>query len=270
MSEGGQRDIFTETLREVAEIVKTSADELDREEVLSYFKDVELTKEQKNMVFEYLLTVQAGKTEPDGSEPGNGEGAGADKETEIKDSVNNKDKEAQKDSKALELYLEDIAKIHEYDEEERQRLCAELLNGNGEAAVKLSESMLKEVALMAQEYASEKAGLEDLIQEGNLGIFVRLGELCGMGEDCGYDVEEEMAEAADSAMRAYVSEAAGQSDAADAVVGKLNLVNEAKKFLRGQNNREPSARELSEYTGMSLQELDDIEAFYKGGAGSVR
>lgn len=125
--------------------------------------------------------------------------------------VKNGDKDAWRDSKALELYLEDIANVHEYDEEERERLYAELLNGSGEAAAKLSESMLKEVALIAREYASEKVGLEDLIQEGNLGIFVRLGELCGMGEDCGYDVEEEMAEAADNAIRAYVAEATGRA-----------------------------------------------------------
>lgn len=260
MSEGRQRDIFAETLREVAEIVRTSAEGLDREEVLGYFKDVELTNEQKDMVFEYLLTVKAGKTESDASEREGGE------DTEREETFKNEDKEAWRDSKALELYLEDIANVHEYDEKERERLCAELLNGSGEAAGKLSESMLKEVALMAREYASEKVGLEDLIQEGNLGIFVRLGELCGMGENCGYDVEEEMAEAADNAIRAYVAEATGESDAANTIAGKLNLVNEAKKFLRGQNNREPSVQELAAYTGMSVEELDDIEAFYKGGS----
>ena len=270
MSESRQRDIFTETLREVAEIARTSSEGLDREEVLGYFKDVELTKEQKDMVFEYLLTVQAGKADSDASVHGDEEAAFSDGGTERKESVKNEDKDACRDSKALELYLEDIAKVREYDEEERERLCAELLNGSEQAAVKLSESMLKEVALLAREYASEKVGLEDLIQEGNLGIFVRLGELCGMGEDCGYDVEEEMAEAADNAIRAYVSEAAGESDAANTIAGKLNLVNEAKKFLRGQNKSEPSVQELAEYTGMSVQELDDIEAFYKGGSGSVR
>lgn len=266
MSEGRQRDIFAETLREVAEIVRTSAEGLDREEVLGYFKDVELTEEQKEMVFEYLLNVQTGKEDTKAPVREDGEDTFADGNGAREKQVKNGDKDAWRDSKALELYLEDIANVHEYDEEERERLYAELLNGSGEAAAKLSESMLKEVALIAREYASEKVGLEDLIQEGNLGIFVRLGELCGMGEDCGYDVEEEMAEAADNAIRAYVAEATGESDAANTIAGKLNLVNEAKKFLRGQNNREPSVQELADYMGMSIDELDDIEAFYKGGS----
>lgn len=264
MSEREQRDIFTETLREVADIVKTSPDGLEREEVMGYFKDINLTDEQKNMVFEYLLKAQKDKTEPEYNDNG--------AEPENQDKTSQKsDKEAWNDSKALKIYLEELEKLHEYSDAEREKLCEELLDGSEEAVGKLSESMLKEVALLAQEYASEKAGLEDLIQEGNLGIFVRLGELCGMGSDCGCDVLEEISEAADNAIRAYVSDITGESDSENAVVGKLNLVNEAKKYLRGQNGHEPSVQELAKYTGMSEQELSDIEALCKSSQrGSVR
>lgn len=264
MSESKQRDIFTETLREVADIVRTSPDGLDREEVMGYFKDINLTEEQKDMVFEYLTKVQSDKAEPEDRENGS--------EPEKPGQRSEKaDKEAGNESKALKLYLEELEKIHEYSGEERERLCAELLDGSEEAIVKLSESMLKDVAALAQEYASDKAGLEDLIQEGNLGIFVRLGELCGMGSDCGYDVEEELSEAADNAIRAYISDITGERDSENTVVGKLNLVNEAKKYLRGQNGHEPSAQELAGYTGMSVQELEDIESLCKSsGNGSVR
>lgn len=50
------RNIFMETLHEVAEIVRTSAEAMSRDEILFYFKDMDLTKEQENMVIEYLLT----------------------------------------------------------------------------------------------------------------------------------------------------------------------------------------------------------------------
>ena len=50
------RNVFMETLRDVAEIVRTAAEPLEREEILSYFKDMNLTKEQEDMVFTYLST----------------------------------------------------------------------------------------------------------------------------------------------------------------------------------------------------------------------
>ena len=50
------RNIFMETLRDVSEIIRTSAQPMTKEEILSYFKDMELSKEHKEMVFNYLLT----------------------------------------------------------------------------------------------------------------------------------------------------------------------------------------------------------------------
>ena len=50
------QNTFTETIREVAEIIRTSAEPMSREEILGYFKDMELNTEQENMVLEFLLT----------------------------------------------------------------------------------------------------------------------------------------------------------------------------------------------------------------------
>ncbi len=56
------RNSFMETLRGVAEIVRTSAEPLTREEILGYFNDMELSAEQKEMVFEYLSTPHEEET----------------------------------------------------------------------------------------------------------------------------------------------------------------------------------------------------------------
>ena len=58
--------------------------------------------------------------------------------------------------------------------------------------------------MLADEYADETIGVEDIIQEGNMAMFIRLTELCGMGEECGYEVEEELADAVNEAMKKYV------------------------------------------------------------------
>lgn len=228
MNDREQRNNFTETLREVAQIVRTLPEKPDRDEILGYFKDIQLTDEQKDMVFEYLLTA------PDEAENEQAETAGdADSRMQEEDTQTagsgNGDMEI---SKALKLYLEDISGVCEYTDEEKEQLYRELLDGDNEVIVKISESMLRDVAVLADEYATDKAALEDLIQEGNLAAFVRLTELCGMGAGCGYDVEEEVNEAVNNAMEAYVSDATGEADIENTVVGKANLVSEAQKLLR--------------------------------------
>ena len=50
------QSVFTETIHEVAEIIRTSATPLSKEEILSYFKEMELNEQQENMVLEFLLT----------------------------------------------------------------------------------------------------------------------------------------------------------------------------------------------------------------------
>lgn len=248
MSDRESRNDFIETLREVRELVRISPDKPDREELLGYFKDMELTAEQKNMVFEYLLK----SPEESGQEPGEG------------NTFDNKpEEESQSISKALKLYLEELEGLPEYTEEERDELYYQLLEGKNEVIEKLFKAMLRRVALMADGYASDRAGLEDLIQEGNMALFIRLSELCGMGADCGYDLEEEMAEAAEGAMRAYASAESGEADRENALLGKAGLVNEAVKFLKERDGREPSLPELAKYTGLSEAELEDIASLWK-------
>ena len=48
------QSVFTETIHEVAEIIRTSATPLSKEEILSYFKEMELNEQQENMVDCYL------------------------------------------------------------------------------------------------------------------------------------------------------------------------------------------------------------------------
>ena len=50
------QNTFTETIRAVQEIIRTSAEPMSREEILSYFKDMDLNAQQEEMVFTFLST----------------------------------------------------------------------------------------------------------------------------------------------------------------------------------------------------------------------
>ena len=98
--------------------------------------------------------------------------------------------------------------------------------------------------------------IEDVIQEGNMGVFLKVTELCGSGYEG--DVEASITKAADEAMRNYISEMTGEEDVEEAIAGKANLIAEAQKYLTKINGKEPTPEELSEYTHIEREELDDI------------
>ena len=67
------QSVFTETIHEVAEIIRTSATPLSKEEILSYFKEMELNEQQENMVLEFLLTPHEEEEAEEETEEAEGE-----------------------------------------------------------------------------------------------------------------------------------------------------------------------------------------------------
>lgn len=107
----------------------------------------------------------------------------------------------------------------------------------------------------AQDFrAGEKAvpmaaeDFSDVVQEGNMALFMAaFPEMCG-SDTAPADVEVMLDRAVEAAMKGYMDEITGEDDVENAVVGKVTLVNEARKYLMGQNGQEPSIRELAKYT----------------------
>ena len=85
---------FMETLQSVAEIMRTAETPMTEEEILGYFKDMELSDAQKNMVMDYLNNVenQAEEETTDGGQ--------TESESDIP-----------AESKVYQMYLEDLAGI---------------------------------------------------------------------------------------------------------------------------------------------------------------
>ena len=71
------QSVFTETIHEVAEIIRTSATPLSKEEILSYFKEMELNEQQENMVLEFLLTPHEEEEAEEETEENEGGRAGS-------------------------------------------------------------------------------------------------------------------------------------------------------------------------------------------------
>ena len=85
---------FMETLQSVAEIMRTAETPMTEEEILSYFKDMELSDAQKNMVMDYLNNVE-NRTEEEMTDGG---------QTESESDI-------PAESKVYQMYLEDLPLI---------------------------------------------------------------------------------------------------------------------------------------------------------------
>ena len=62
------QNTFIETVQSVSQIIRTSADPIGREEIMSYFKDMDLNAQQEEMVLEFLSTPHD-DPQPEENEP---------------------------------------------------------------------------------------------------------------------------------------------------------------------------------------------------------
>ncbi len=238
------QQVFMETLQSVAEIMRTAETPMTEEEILGYFKDMELSDAQKNMVMDYLNNVE---NQAEEETTGGGQ-------TES-------ESEMPVESKVYQMYLEDLAGIPEYNEEERITFYKALLAGDEKAIEPISMFSLRNVLKIADKYIEPKLLVEDLVQEGNVALFLKLSELCGCGQS--YDVEQELENAIEQAIVAYASKMSNEREQESTLVGKLSLVHEAKKLLAEENGTEPTIAELAAYTKMDEEELQELEDLIK-------
>jgi RNA polymerase primary sigma factor len=262
------QSVFTETIHEVAEIIRTSATPLSKEEILSYFKEMELNEQQENMVLEFLLTPhEEEEAEEETEEAEGGEQEAADWQETSDASVlaqndpgKKEEKNAEPDvlpeSKVFQMYLEEISSLPVYSGKKQEEMYQKLLAGDESVINPISDSWMIKVLETARKLAVTSEGFEDVIQEGNMALFLKLTELCGCEEKT--DVEAELQGAVETAMKSSILAEEGEDEDEKAMVGKLALVNEAKKYLAEEKGREATVQELAAYTQLTEEELSDI------------
>ena len=75
-----------------------------------------------------------------------------------------------RESEALEKYLQEIGKEELISIEEEVELAARIRNGDQKALERLTKANLRFVVSVAKQYQNQGLSLPDLINEGNLGL----------------------------------------------------------------------------------------------------
>lgn len=251
------QNTFIETVQSVAEIIRTSAEPIGRDEIMSYFKDMELNKAQEDMVFEFLITPHEQENESAGDSMEAIAGGKNDKDKQDNEDESDIDEDSLiPDSPMFRMYLEELEEIPDYTKAEQDDMYKKLLAGDESVIHTISNFWLKSVLAMAKKLAVTSEGFEDVVQEGNMGLFMCLTELCGCGDEI--DVEKELLDAIEESMKACIREQTGEDESENTVVGKVSLVNRAVEKLKSDKGFEPSLSELSGYTGVDEEELENL------------
>lgn len=241
-----EQNRFMELLQEIKEVATIQEYQITKEEIGTYFDGMDISEQQLEAVYQYL--GDNGIKVP-GFVHRKIEQVEEEKSTEIKG-------EKEENSVSHRFYMEELAQLQTLSQEEKTKFFLGVREGNEEHKMRLLEGYLPVVAELAEKYKEKGMPVDDLIQEGNIGLLQALGRV---GEIAKLeDAETFLIESVRNAMVSAVDEVNGAEDWESAVVAKSGLIHEAAKYLAEDLGRVATVEELAEYTKLSVKEIEDI------------
>jgi RNA polymerase primary sigma factor len=159
-----------------------------------------------------------------------------------------------RESQSIEKYLQEIGKVELLTPEEEVELAKRIKKGDQDALEKLTRANLRFVVSVAKQYQNNSLSLNDLINEGNLGL-VKAAQR--FDETRGFKF---ISYAVWWIRQSIIQALAEQSRLVRLPlnkVGSLSKINKAFSELEQKYEREPSAEELAQLLDISP---DDIES----------
>lgn len=210
---------------------------LTREEVREFFRDMELNEEQYQLVYAYLASKRIRV-----------EGVELPKAEEQPFSA--------EEQAFLEQYKKDLRYVRRQEKNALEALFLAAADGEIHAKKLLAEHYMDMVLGTAREYAHQGLLLQDLVQEGNLGLLTGIDTL-GLKEER-LTFEEHLEQEIHRAIRSALDEQDESDNTGEQITEKLNKLADSITELTEDLGREVSPEELSLYLDMPLEELEDL------------
>ena len=160
-----------------------------------------------------------------------------------------------RESEALDKYLQEIGKEEMITVEEEVELAQKIRNGDRKALERLTKANLRFVVSVAKQYQNQGLSLPDLINEGNLGLIKA-------AEKFDYKKNFRFSTYATWWIRQAITRAiADQARTIRIPVHMVETINKLKKVTRKlaqELARKPSEEELSQEMGISINKLREI------------
>ena len=176
---------FQERLKELSAFAKKKKNVLEYQEIVDFFKDIELQPGSMNRIYDYLESTgvdilrEETMTELDNLPILDDEDELVGEDLETLESLENLDNLEELDLSVPEgvsiedpvrMYLKEIGKVPLLSADEEIELSKRMEKGDEAAKKRLSEANLRLVVSIAKRYVGRGMQFLDLIQEGNLGL----------------------------------------------------------------------------------------------------
>lgn len=210
---------------------------LQKEEVRAYFQDMDLNEQQYQLVYEYL----------------------ASRKIQVKGTVLPPAEEQayeEEEEAFLRQYQKDMRMVKKQPKDALSELADQAADGNEQAKRLLTEHYMDLVLSIAKEYAHQGLLLQDLVQEGNLGLIIGIDTLGLRDEELSWEkyLEDEI----HRAIRMALDEQAGSDSTGEQITEKLNRLADSITELTEDMGRQVTPEELSLYLDMPMEELEDL------------
>ncbi|MBO6112517.1 MAG: RNA polymerase sigma factor RpoD [Lachnospiraceae bacterium] len=259
MDEAMQKE-FEEKLKGIVEQGKKKNNVLENQDIIEYFKSIDLGEEQYDRIWEVLETngidvlKMADTVEEDED---------VDVDTEVLDEEEEIDVEnidlSVPDSVSIEdpvrMYLKEIGKVPLLTAEEEIELAKRMELGDEDAKKKLAEANLRLVVSIAKRYVGRGMLFLDLIQEGNLGLIKAV-------EKFDYRKGYKFSTYATWWIRQAITRAI--ADQARTIRIPVHMVETINKLIRVSRQllqelgREPTPEEIAEKMNMPVERVREI------------
>lgn len=241
-----KRTQFSETLTSLVEFAAAKGNEITKEDVILYFKDLIEDESQYKFIYDYL-SVNKIKVNDFISTSSDNFLESPEKSGNAKENFN----ESEEELAFIKIYMEELDSIVPITEEEKALLISRLLDGDTTVVNRLVESNLSIVAEIAKEYRGQGVTYGDLIQEGNIGLMLGLSEYNKQCKDFDSFIRSKINDALKDTINTQInSNRVGQH-----LADKLNQLDKVTKDLNEKLGRVPEIEELAKEMSISKEEV---------------
>ena len=163
---------FLERLKELVALGKKKKSILEIQEINDFFRDMDLSTEQMERVFEYLEAnnIDVLRINSDDDDDVDLDAIMSDEEDVDVENIDLSVPDGVSVEDPVRMYLKEIGKVPLLSAEREIELAQRMEEGDEEAKKELAEANLRLVVSIAKRYVGRGMLFLDLIQEGNLGL----------------------------------------------------------------------------------------------------
>ncbi|MDD3241115.1 MAG: sigma-70 domain-containing protein [Lachnospira sp.] len=287
---------FVEALNSLKEFAKVNGGIVSKEDVMSYFKNldtddatkVDFDESKLQMVYGYLM---ANNIQIQGEDAKDNEFLKMMEAAEIEEAKKEEDSftdeeekkgikqledslDYDEDDKNLKIYLEELQAIDQVSDTSRAFLLMNIVEDHDKESLRiLTESFLEKIVSWIEPYARKGVLSSDLVQEANLCMTAYMNDKRfinnfqwrekikeGNTEDLlnvMKEIEEDIHSEINGCLQMMIDEQQSSNKVSGKVLGKVNLVNDWAVRLTEELGRKPTVDEIAEKMGISADNINE-------------